>query len=161
MASSSWPRWCSNVHYAEWICREVDLPEETASKTPVLHEENALQTPGVSPESDQLLSADLRGFKSVSPQKYEALIIHSTTARARHIEASKEIPRYETPSSNCPQVIKNSPSIKTLDITGGAPELNEHFRYMVEQGRALDVEVIDRYSGLCMRANPSRSSCFS
>jgi radical SAM/Cys-rich protein len=31
-----------------------------------------------------------------------------------------------------------------LDITGGAPELNPHFRYLVEQARALDVAVIDR-----------------
>ena len=34
--------------------------------------------------------------------------------------------------------------IKTLDLTGGAPEMNQHFRYLVEQARALDVAVIDR-----------------
>lgn len=42
------------------------------------------------------------------------------------------------------QIIKNSPSVNTLDITGGAPELNSHFRYMVEEGRALGLDVIDR-----------------
>jgi radical SAM/Cys-rich protein len=31
-----------------------------------------------------------------------------------------------------------------LDITGGAPELNPHFRYLVERARDLDVRVIDR-----------------
>jgi len=31
-----------------------------------------------------------------------------------------------------------------LDLTGGAPELNPHFRYLVEQARALGVVVIDR-----------------
>lgn len=41
-------------------------------------------------------------------------------------------------------MIRNSPTIKTLDITGGAPELNAYFRYMVEQGCALGVEIIDR-----------------
>ena len=35
-------------------------------------------------------------------------------------------------------------SIKTLDLTGGAPELNEHFRYLVKAARAMDVRVIDR-----------------
>jgi radical SAM/Cys-rich protein len=35
-------------------------------------------------------------------------------------------------------------SVTTLDITGGAPELNASFRYLVEAARALDVEVIDR-----------------
>lgn len=34
--------------------------------------------------------------------------------------------------------------IKTLDITGGAPELNPHFRLLVESARQLGVRVIDR-----------------
>ncbi len=34
--------------------------------------------------------------------------------------------------------------IQVLDLTGGAPEMNPHFRYLVEQARAMDVEVIDR-----------------
>jgi radical SAM/Cys-rich protein len=34
--------------------------------------------------------------------------------------------------------------IPTLDITGGAPELNPHFRRLVRRARALGVHVIDR-----------------
>ncbi|XZE56924.1 arsenosugar biosynthesis radical SAM (seleno)protein ArsS [Planctomycetaceae bacterium SH139] len=34
--------------------------------------------------------------------------------------------------------------IATLDITGGAPEMNPHFRWLVEQARALGRRVIDR-----------------
>ena len=34
--------------------------------------------------------------------------------------------------------------IPTLDITGGAPELNPNFRWLVQQARALDRHVIDR-----------------
>ena len=34
--------------------------------------------------------------------------------------------------------------VKTLDLTGGAPELNEHFRRLVQGARALGVTVIDR-----------------
>ena len=34
--------------------------------------------------------------------------------------------------------------IGTLDLTGGAPELNPHFRRLVEGARALGVRVIDR-----------------
>ncbi|MBY0269017.1 MAG: arsenosugar biosynthesis radical SAM protein ArsS [Burkholderiales bacterium] len=37
-----------------------------------------------------------------------------------------------------------SAAIKTLDITGGAPELNPHFRLLVEAARKLGVRVIDR-----------------
>jgi radical SAM/Cys-rich protein len=34
--------------------------------------------------------------------------------------------------------------VKTLDLTGGAPELNPHFRYLVTAARKLGVKVIDR-----------------
>jgi radical SAM/Cys-rich protein len=34
--------------------------------------------------------------------------------------------------------------IRTLDITGGAPELNPHFRMLVEAARGIGVRVIDR-----------------
>ncbi|MCG6940896.1 MAG: arsenosugar biosynthesis radical SAM protein ArsS [Thiohalocapsa sp.] len=34
--------------------------------------------------------------------------------------------------------------IETLDLTGGAPELNAHFRTLVRRARALGVHVIDR-----------------
>ncbi|MCG6886559.1 MAG: arsenosugar biosynthesis radical SAM protein ArsS [Proteobacteria bacterium] len=35
-------------------------------------------------------------------------------------------------------------SVKTLDLTGGAPELNPHFRYLVGQARARGVHLMDR-----------------
>jgi radical SAM/Cys-rich protein len=34
--------------------------------------------------------------------------------------------------------------IQTLDLTGGAPEMNPHFRYLVTRARELGVHVIDR-----------------
>ncbi len=34
--------------------------------------------------------------------------------------------------------------IVTLDLTGGAPELNPHFRHLVRQARALGIKVMDR-----------------
>jgi len=34
--------------------------------------------------------------------------------------------------------------IKTLDLTGGAPEMNPHFRYLVTSARELNVRIIDR-----------------
>ncbi len=34
--------------------------------------------------------------------------------------------------------------IKVLDLTGGAPEMNEHFRHLVRSARAMGVRVIDR-----------------
>ena len=34
--------------------------------------------------------------------------------------------------------------VHTLDLTGGAPELNPHFRYLVETARSMGVQVMDR-----------------
>ncbi len=34
--------------------------------------------------------------------------------------------------------------VSTLDLTGGAPELNPNFRYLVGQARNLGVKVMDR-----------------
>jgi radical SAM/Cys-rich protein len=36
------------------------------------------------------------------------------------------------------------PGVRLLDLTGGAPELNPHFRHLVREARALGVRVIDR-----------------
>jgi radical SAM/Cys-rich protein len=35
-------------------------------------------------------------------------------------------------------------NIHTIDLTGGAPELNPHFRYLTETSRGLGLKVIDR-----------------
>jgi radical SAM/Cys-rich protein len=42
------------------------------------------------------------------------------------------------------QLFAESTSATTLDITGGAPELNPNFRWLVQETRALGREVIDR-----------------
>lgn len=34
--------------------------------------------------------------------------------------------------------------IHTLDLTGGAPEMNPHFKYLVKRARSMNVTVIDR-----------------
>jgi radical SAM/Cys-rich protein len=41
-------------------------------------------------------------------------------------------------------LLERSPSVDTLDVTGGAPELNPHFRRLVRGARALGCRVIDR-----------------
>jgi radical SAM/Cys-rich protein len=44
--------------------------------------------------------------------------------------------------------------IPTVDITGGAPEMNAHFRWFVEECNALGVQVIDRCNLTIIKANP-------
>lgn len=40
--------------------------------------------------------------------------------------------------------VRNSKQLKTVDLTGGAPELNPYFREMVTTFRSMGLEVIDR-----------------
>jgi len=42
------------------------------------------------------------------------------------------------------ELLAASPAVELLDITGGAPELNPHFRFLVEGARALGKRVLDR-----------------
>lgn len=46
--------------------------------------------------------------------------------------------------------------IPTLDITGGAPEMNPNFRWLVEQAHALDRRIIDRCNLTILVANGYR-----
>jgi radical SAM/Cys-rich protein len=41
-------------------------------------------------------------------------------------------------------LLRDAPDVHTVDITGGAPELNPHFRYFVSEIRKLGRKVIDR-----------------
>lgn len=44
----------------------------------------------------------------------------------------------------CLEVLEASPTIDTVDITGGAPELNPFFRHLVTRAREMGRTVIDR-----------------
>jgi radical SAM/Cys-rich protein len=67
------------------------------------------------------------------------------TCRHCHVDAGpdrREVMSRET-MQPCLNVLART-DIPTLDITGGAPELNPNFRWLVEQARALGRHVIDR-----------------
>lgn len=65
-----------------------------------------------------------------------------------HVESSPK--RTEMMSvevaTKCLEILKQSPEVTTLDITGGAPELNENFRLIVRLAREMrpDLDIIDR-----------------
>jgi radical SAM/Cys-rich protein len=67
------------------------------------------------------------------------------TCQHCHVDAGpdrREVMTRET-MQFCLDVLART-SIPTLDVTGGAPELNPHFRWLVEEGRRLGRHVIDR-----------------
>ncbi len=67
------------------------------------------------------------------------------TCRHCHVDAGPD--RRESMSSavmqGCLDALRQHP-FSTLDITGGAPEMNPHFRWLVEQARPLVGRIIDR-----------------
>ncbi|MBC7539563.1 MAG: arsenosugar biosynthesis radical SAM protein ArsS [Bacteriovorax sp.] len=42
------------------------------------------------------------------------------------------------------ELIAQSPELKTIDLTGGAPEINPYFKKLVIAARSMNLEVIDR-----------------
>ena len=74
-----------------------------------------------------------------------------------HVDAGpdrKEIMTRET-MQQCIGVLKNNPSLKTVDLTGGAPEMNPDFRWFVEEIKKAspNVHIIVRCNLTIIRAN--------
>jgi radical SAM/Cys-rich protein len=65
-----------------------------------------------------------------------------------HVDASPK--RTEQMSratvDRCLEILERHPAITKLDITGGAPELNPHFDYFVENARRLNKHVMVRHN---------------
>jgi len=63
-----------------------------------------------------------------------------------HVEAgpSRSEAMDEATADRVIALLESSPETRTLDLTGGAPELNPSFRSLVHRARALGREVIDR-----------------
>lgn len=77
------------------------------------------------------------------------------TCKHCHVDAGpdrKEIMTRET-MEQCLAVLAKNPSLKTVDLTGGAPEMNPHFRWFVEEIRKLDRHVMVRCNLTIILAN--------
>lgn len=63
-----------------------------------------------------------------------------------HVEAGPRRPeRMERGTADrVLELLEGAPEVHTLDVTGGAPELNPNFRHLVRQARRLGRTVIDR-----------------
>eukprot|EP00887_Chlorella_sp_A99_P001201 scaffold14.g1201.t1 len=73
-------------------------------------------------------------------------LLCNQACRHCHVESSPrrtELMSREV-AEQCVRLMAASPSVDTVDVTGGAPELAPQFRYLVAQARALGLDVIDR-----------------
>ena len=107
-----------------------------------------LESTGVAPFDDTLAAHGLDVLETEAA--LEVLQVNvgklcNQTCSHCHVDAGPdrtEVMTRET-AEQVVELLRRHP-IPTLDITGGAPELNPNFRWMVEQARKLDRHVIDR-----------------
>lgn len=102
------------------------------------------------------------GFDTLQPTGIEIFQINvgklcNQSCAHCHVDAGPDR-KYEVMSKanleRCLEIIAATPSIHTVDITGGAPEMNPHFRWFVEESRKLGKKVIDRCNLTIIQSNP-------
>jgi radical SAM/Cys-rich protein len=113
-------------------CVEADFSSDVARNLPIVN--------GLASDSSELRAVSLATFQ-INVGK-----VCNQACRHCHVDAGpKRTEAMDRATADlCLDVIRALPEIRTVDITGGAPELNPNFRYLVEQCRAAGKSVIDR-----------------
>jgi radical SAM/Cys-rich protein len=104
-------------------------------------------TQGCAPFQQRMATAGLAPLAATGIEVFQINVgkFCNQTCRHCHVDAGPD--RTEQMSretaQQCIQALAGT-DIATVDITGGAPELNANFRWLVEQARALGRHVMDR-----------------
>jgi len=99
-------------------------------------------------EFDQTLAQFSQKLTRVTPEILQVNVgkMCNLTCVHCHVNAGpgrKEIMTLETVDKILAW-LESAETIHTVDLTGGAPEMNPHFKYFVESARAMGKKVIDR-----------------
>ena len=100
------------------------------------------------------------GIKDLKPTQLEVFQVNlgkmcNQVCSHCHVDAGpdrKEIMTQQT-MKLCLDVLKSNPSFKTVDMTGGAPEMNPDFRWFVEEISKLNLHIIVRCNLTIITAN--------
>ena len=108
--------------------------------------------------SDQLRDLGHRPFRPVTPEIFQINIgkLCNQTCAHCHVDAGpdrKEEQMSRELLERCLEIIASIPSIHTVDITGGAPEMNANFRWFVTECTKLGKKVMDRCNLTIIMAN--------
>ncbi len=109
------------------------------------------------PFEDKLRASNLFPLKPTQMEIFQVNIgkMCNQTCKHCHVDAGpdrKEIMTRET-MQQCLEVLKNHPQLKTVDLTGGAPEMNPDFRWFVEEIKKLNRHVTVRCNLTIILAN--------
>ncbi len=108
---------------------------------------------------------DDNGFPVLTPSTLEIFQLNigklcNQTCAHCHVDAGpdrKEENMDKATLERCLEIIASVPTIHTVDITGGAPEMNPHFRWFVEECSKLGKQVIDRCNLTIIKAHQKYS----
>ncbi|MCL4115723.1 UNVERIFIED_CONTAM: hypothetical protein GTU68_056553 [Idotea baltica] len=101
------------------------------------------------------------GYSTLKPSRISTFQINigklcNQTCAHCHVDAGpdrKEEQMSREHLQKCLSIIQTIDSIDTVDITGGAPEMNAHFRWFVEEVSQLGITVINRCNLTIIMAN--------
>ena len=102
------------------------------------------------------------GFERLQPAPMEIFQLNigklcNQTCAHCHVDAGPDKKRENMDRATlerCLEIIAAVPTITTVDITGGAPEMNPHFRWFVEECTKLGKTVMNRCNLTILEAHP-------
>lgn len=109
------------------------------------------------PFQQKLLESNLYPLKPTAISVFQINVgkMCNQVCKHCHVDAGpdrKEIMTNET-MQQCLEVLRVNPNLQTVDLTGGAPEMNPNFRWFVEGIKKLDRHIIVRCNLTIIRAN--------
>jgi len=112
---------------------------------------------GIVPFQQKLEAANLYPIKPTTISVFQINVgkMCNQVCAHCHVDAGpdrKEIMTVTT-MQQCLTVLKNNTNLQTVDLTGGAPEMNPDFRWFVEEIKKLNRHVIVRCNLTIIRAN--------
>ncbi|MBI2391216.1 MAG: arsenosugar biosynthesis radical SAM protein ArsS [Deltaproteobacteria bacterium] len=127
------------------------LPTLSARRDPLASPEHQRATLRALPIAEFGAALAATGAPPLRPARLETFQINvgklcNQTCRHCHVDAGpdrREVMSRET-MEQCLAALDRTPTLRTVDVTGGAPELHPHFRWFVDELRARDLHVIDR-----------------
>ncbi|KAA8492470.1 hypothetical protein FVE85_7977 [Porphyridium purpureum] len=140
------PRGPRSTKRGAWVCSAAEAHSSASGP----ERRNAPASSGAS-ASPTLTSFERRAGGPLLRRAVNTLQVNiglTCNQACSHCHVASSPSRKETMSQQVAEqlvkLVANTPSIQTVDITGGAPEMHEQFTYLVESMRALDKVVIDR-----------------
>eukprot|EP00892_Ulva_mutabilis_P010330 jgi/Ulvmu1/766/UM010_0140.1 len=138
----------SDEDYQAMLESTIQLGQAALTRAETAKRQAVLNATGIAPWAKKIKDAGVSPLVRSTATIFQLNIGLYCNQACTHCHVESSPKRTEMMDRNiaerCLTLLRASPTINTLDLTGGAPELNSQFRYLVEEASQLDVEIIDR-----------------